>query len=359
MKITYKRIKPAFIYFKIVTIVFFFSLINCDLYSQYANKKVKSKYESYTDSLKQVEYNYVFPFLGQGAYKKGFDIPYPVGIMANYMWMRQGIIIDNLQLGLLTDNRDIPLTDVDFIEFGDNVNTSYTVNVRPDIWLFPFLNVYGIFGYGNSNTEVNLVKPINLQSIVNQNISTSGFGLLTAFGVGPVWVSVDANWTWNKPQLLDKAVNVNVLGLRMGHTFTFKQKPERNFAIWIGGMRAKMGSETVGQIKIADALGTEGAAKRDQIVNDYYDWRVQNYEDLNLAQKKVVRDLLDPIVESIESADGESIIRYSMDKQVKELWNGLIGVQFQLNKQWMFRSEAGIIGDRKSILASINYRFLL
>lgn len=49
------------------------------------------------------------------------------------MWMRQGIIIDNLQLGLKADKLDISLTGVDFIKFGDNTNTSYTVNVRPDL----------------------------------------------------------------------------------------------------------------------------------------------------------------------------------------------------------------------------------
>lgn len=46
-------------------------------------------------------------------------------------------------------------------------------------------------------------------------------------------------------------------------------------------------------------------------------------------------------------------------KQVKERWNGLIGMQYQYNKHWMLRTEGGIIGDRKSILLSINYRFLL
>jgi hypothetical protein len=36
----------------------------------------------------------------------------------------------------------------------------------------------------------------------------------------------------------------------------------------------------------------------------------------------------------------------------------LIGGQFQLNKRWMLRSEAGFLGSRKSFLLSLNYRFL-
>jgi len=326
------------------------------LRGQYANTKIKTKNESYTDSLKQVEYNYTFPILGQGAYKKGFDIPYPAGIMGNYMWLKQNIVIDNLQLGLKNDERDIPLTDVNFIQFGDNVNTSYSLNVRPDLWILPFLNVYGILGYGESNTEVNIVAPIEFLSIVDQSLNTAGFGVMGAGGIGPIWFSVDANWTWSKPALLDSPVLVNVLGLRMGHTFKFKNKPERNIALWAGAMSMKMSSETSGEIKLIDALPPDVWERKDEIVDNYYDW----YDnEATIPQKKVADQILTPIVEKIDEADGESIIRYGMDKQVEQQWNGTIGAQFQLNKRWMLRSEVGFIGNRKSILASLNYRFLL
>lgn len=324
--------------------------------AQYSNKKVSPKYQSYTDSLRHHEYEYVFPIFGQQTYRKGFDIPYPAGIMANYMWLKQGIVISNLQLGVKTTEKDIPLTPVDFIEFGENTNTSYTVNVRPDLWIFPFLNVYGIFGYGNSHTEVNLVSPVMLTSVVDQGITTYGFGLLGAFGIGPIWFSIDANFTWNKPELLEKAVPVNVLGIRAGHTFTFKKRPDRNFAVWIGTMRASMGAETVGEITLIDAIPPETWERRDEIVAEYDVW----YENLSAAKQQVVdKTAIPEVIDRLENSDGSTIVRYGMDKQVKEKWNGLIGVQFQLNKHWMARSEAGLIGDRKSILFSVNYRWLM
>lgn len=334
----------------------------CELSAQqYASKKVRSVHQAYTDSLKQIEYDYVFPILGQGAYQRGFDIPYPGGVMGNYMWMRQGIVIDNFQLGMQNQNNDIPLTPVDFIEFGQNTNTSYTVNVRPDIWIFPFLNVYGIFGYGNSHTEVNLVAPIELHSAVDQNIGTKGFGVMGAFGVGPVWFSVDANFTWNKPELLDKSVPVNVLGVRMGHTFVFTQKPYRNIGVWLGGMRAAMGASTIGQINLADALPPSSWERRDEIVDNYWGWynslNPNNPVDQRIIEK--VDEVLTPIIDALAEADGSAIIRYGMDKQTKQKWNGVVGMQFQFNKHWMLRTEAGVIGDRKSFLLSANYRFRL
>ena len=233
---------------------------------------------------------------------------------------------------------------------------SYAYNVRPDLWIFPFLNVYGIFGGGQSRTEVNLTTPFPLYSNVEQGLSTAGVGIMGAGGIGPVWFSVDANWTWSKPELLDKPVGVTVLGIRFGHTFKFKNKPERNIALWAGAMRMEMNSETSGEIQLIDALPPETWERRDEIVDNYYDW----YENDATPGQKIVADrVLTPIVERIEAADGDSIIRYGMDKQVQEKWNGTIGGQYQLNKRWMFRSEAGFIGNRKSFLVSVNYRFLL
>ncbi len=173
--------------------------------AQYATHKVSKKQKAYIDSLKQIDYNYIFPFLGQKTYRAGFDIPYPIGIMGNYMLMDQSLVFDNMQLGLKTDDVDIPLTDVDeFINFGENTNTSYSVNVRPDVWVFPFLNVYGILGYGRSKTSVQLVEPVPLNTTIEQNLRTAGFGVMGAFGIGSAWISLDGNWTWSKPELLDK-----------------------------------------------------------------------------------------------------------------------------------------------------------
>lgn len=325
-------------------------------YSQYSQKKTASRYEAYTDSLKQVEYKYIFPVFGQQVYSKGFDIPYPAGVMANFMWMRQNLVFENMQLGLLTDSLDIPLTPVGFIEFGDNTNTSWSINVRPDLWIFPFLNVYGIFGYGKSSTETVITAPVSFTTVVDQNIRTAGFGVLGAFGIGPIWLSVDANFTWSKPDLLEKAVLVNVVGIRAGHTFVFKNRPYRNIGVWVGAMFMSMDTETVGEIRLSEALPADVWDRADEIVESYNVW----YEGLSAPEQKIVDETPVPdIINKIDKADGSAVVRYGMDKQVRQKWNGTVGFQFQLNKHWMFRSEAGVIGNRKSILGSINYRFLI
>jgi hypothetical protein len=90
--------------------VLLFCILSQGTFAQYATKKVLKKKQAYTDSIKQVKYDYIFPALGQKVYKAGFDIPYPIGLMGNYIWLDQGVVIDNMQLGLKTDNQDIPIT---------------------------------------------------------------------------------------------------------------------------------------------------------------------------------------------------------------------------------------------------------
>ncbi|NOX46001.1 MAG: hypothetical protein GXO89_03365 [Chlorobi bacterium] len=63
-------------------------------------------------------------------------------------------------------------------------------------------------------------------------------------------------------------------------------------------------------------------------------------------------------MDNLEARNGESVVKYGIDKQVKDKWNMVVGAQFQLNKHWMLRSEVGFLASRTSYLLSLNYRFL-
>jgi hypothetical protein len=89
-------------------------------------------------------------------------------------------------------------------------------------------------------------------------------------------------------------------------------------------------------------------------VEDYNVW----YEGLDPLKQAIVDNTPVPaLIDALDQRDGSSIIHYGMDKSPVEEWNMVIGGQFQFNKRWMLRSEVGIVGDRKSFLASVNYRF--
>jgi hypothetical protein len=329
--------------------------------AQYSQVELSKKQQHYTDSLKKVVYNHTFPLLGQKAYKMGVDIPYPAGVMTNYFYANQGLIIENLQLGLETSNQNIPLTPIDFIGFSKNNLKAQTFMVRPDLWIFPFLDVYGIFGYGSSTTTVNINTPVILSSVVTQNVRTAGFGFTGAFGLGFFFLAADMNWTWNKPDKLDNPVPAQTLSFRLGHTFKFAEHPQKNIGIWVGALRARFGAGTVGEIKLSDALPPEVWQRKDEIVNEYYAW----YNGLNPSnpvdkiKMEKADQVLTPIIERISAADGSATVRYALDKRPGEEWNMIAGAQYQLNKRWVFRTEAGFLGDRTTFLLSANYRFFV
>ncbi len=329
--------------------------------AQYSSVQLSKKQQHYTDSLKKVVYHHTFPIWGQKAYRLGVDMPYPAGVMTNYFYANQGLIIENLQLGLQTNNQDIPLTPIDFIGFKNNSVKANTFNVRPDLWIFPFLDLYGIFGYGSSTTTVNIVTPVIMSSVVTQNVKTAGFGFTGAFGLGIFFFAADMNWTWNKPDKLDKPVPAQTLSFRLGHTFKFAEHPEKNIGIWAGALRAQFGAGTVGEIKLSDALPPEVWQKKDEIVNEYYAW-YNGLDPTNPVDKIKMQKadkVLTPIIERIGAADGSATVRYGLDKRPGQEWNMIAGGQYQLNKRWVFRTEAGFFGDRTTFLLSANYRFFV
>src|SRR6059058_1701974 len=110
-------------------------------YAQYTTDKVLGpKNQDLADSLKKMEYPYMLPIWGKKVVGKGFNIPKSAGISAQYLYQQSDILITDLAVGF----NNGPLHPLDqIIRFNSAVATSNGVNVRPDIWLFPFLNVYG------------------------------------------------------------------------------------------------------------------------------------------------------------------------------------------------------------------------
>ena len=306
------------------------------------------------DSASRV-YPYKLPILGKKAYENGFDIPKPVGFMLNYFTASQNIVIPEIAVGFSNGiTQDIPLTDIsDLIEFEEINAVAHSISVRPDVWIFPFLDVYGIFGKTFATTSVKISSPFQMNSIAKLEGISYGFGTTGAFGLGKYFVVLDGNWVWTSMSNFKDPVKSGVFSQRIGRSFKVGKNPESNVAFWAGGMRVKMGNYTQGTISLNDALPQEVWDRKDQAVAEYWVW----YDDLGPLEKATADKVLTPVVNKIDEADGSGTVEYRLLKEPKQEWNMIIGGQFQLNTAWQFRVEGGIIGDRKSLLLSTNYRF--
>ena len=77
---------------------------------------------------------------------------------------------------------------------------------------------------------------------------------------------------------------------------------------------------------------------------------------LQTGQFKLPVSLLTKVDGAISNTE-TATVQYSLDKRVKNMWNMVVGTQFQLNKHWMIRAEYGFLGSRSQFVGGLQYRF--
>lgn len=287
------------------------------------------------------DYRSIFPIWGRQAIERGFDLPRAFGIGFNAVYLVQNIDINNLQLSTDAD----PLESLDVVQFGTNTAKALSGTIRADLWVFPFLNVYGLAGPGQANTTVEVTSPVGFTSSVDQSATTYGLGLTGAMGIKRNWLSVDVNWTWSDLEKLSDPVQIRILGFRYGRAM--KLSGSKRLAFWIGTMHQKVELKTRGSIPFDEAVPPEFWDDMENIQNTPW------YASLTPAQQAVVDRFVERIL-----ASKSTTINYGIDKALSDPWNMLVGSQLSLSKNWEFRVEGGFIG-RWSILAGMNYRLKL
>lgn len=349
----------------------------------YSNKEVGRKNEALADSIKKSEYPYALPIWGAKATKLGFNLPYSAGFGVNYLWQRSQLVIDNLQVGFNYG----PMTNLDqVVRFDKAESEASGLNFRPDIWLFPFLNIYGILAKATPSTTVDYsiyipdesgtwTNVVSLNSKAEFQATTAGFGLTPTIGVGGGWFALDMNMTWSDiPELAEPAFAF-VFGPRLGKSFKFKQ-PDRTLAVWAGGFRLKLNTGTSGSLYFKDVFPVEGLqAKVDAgILNvSNIDTQVETWwgalspaeqlNPLNKAKYETANRAIDAASAFLGSMDAAlnddqyATVQYSLDKRPKDMWNFVLGTQYQHNKHWMLRFEYGFMGTRTQVIAGLQYRF--
>lgn len=361
-------------------------LVNLSTTAQvFSNKEVGKKNEELADSLKKSDYPYALPIWGEKVTKAGYSLPYSAGLSVQYFWQESAIIIDNLEVGF----NNGPMYNLDgIVRFDEAKAKAQAITARPDVWLFPFLDVYGIFGVSNASTDVNFgvwvpdstgveKEVLKAGTVVEFSTTTFGFGMTPTIGVAGGFLALDFNMAWTDVPQLTKPARSSVFGPRFGKNFKLKN-PERTIAVWAGGFRVGLRSGTEGSISLSEVFpdgGAEASAKIDEGIQKVGDAQQQvdawwngltdqeqnnpvneaKYETANAALGKAgqILSAADAAVNTIST----STVQYSMDKTIKDAWNFIVGSQFQYNKHLMIRCEVGFLGSRTQVMTGIQYRF--
>ena len=226
---------------------------------------------------------------------KDIKIPNKLGLGLSLYNQIQPYQIDTLQLG-------VPGLDPSLIEGLDVRNDTTSTHFRIDYWILPFLNVFGLIGNIEGQTEVNLQGsdiglPIQLDKLVVPTDGTVyGVGLVLAVG-GEKWFGAVA-YDYNETDLdvAESSVSAHVVTPKIGLHF-------KGGAVWAGAM-------------------------------------YQNIEERHVG----VFDL--PLV-------GE--IPFDVSLTGSEPWNYVIGGTAGLSKHFVLILQGGF-GTRKSALVTLEYR---
>ena len=349
----------------------------------FTNKPVGQKSEPLVDSLKSTPYPYALPIWGAKVTALGFDIPYSAGLGVNCLTQESALVIDNLMVGF----NNGPMYNIDeIVRIKDAIAGANAMNVRPDVWILPFLNVYGVLGKVKTSTEIDagiyLPDTTNAWSEVTSFATTAkfdgtvmGLGITPTIGVAGGWIALDMNFAWTDISSLDKPVKTFVFGPRFGKSFKLK-KPQSQIAVWAGGFRVAFSSETSGSLPLSDIFPlddiqgkVDGAImnveEKQQNVDEWWNdlSEAEQANPVNKAKYETANRVLNTAGEVLSGIDGAlndeqtATVQYSLDKSLKDAWNFVVGAQYQLNKHWMLRAEYGFLGSRKQFLTSLQYRF--
>lgn len=296
------------------------------------------------ENKKKQEYDHLFPLLGKKVAAKGIKLPLPLGIGVNYVFVNQPVAIPKIEINA-NDGQWLDLSDV--IEWKNVESTVHSIQVRPDLWVFPFLNVYGIAGAINSSTLVQLAEPIELTTSPKQWAGSAGWGVIVAFGVENFFLSLNYNMNWAWMELVEGSTLAQTFASRIGYNFTFNNGMA--LSLWTGSQGQFVQTGDKGYIQLSEAIGEPGDAN---IPGDIQStpW----YTDGPAAR----RALVDMIVDYNEGGGtgGDTKIGYAIEKDLEQKWNMLLGARWTISDRWFLTAEAGLI-KRWQAVVGLEFRY--
>ena len=315
---------------------------------QVSNLTISDAYQKYRDSLKETPYEWHLPILGNKVRKAGFDIPYPNGINVLYAYSRQDIVISDAFVGFDTDN----FIGIDGIARFQKIQAEVNgYSLRYDFWLLPFLNFYGILGGINSQTNIQLGLPIELEFNTDNNGTVVGWGTVVAGAIGPLIVQGDFTMAWTFMDNLNEPARTLVAGLRTGYLFRFRDKPERNIAFLVGGQYLGLNPFGSGVVDLEKLVGITPDGKS-RALEQLDQW----YAGLTDTEQQVLAPLYDGASRWL-SSDDPVTLNYRFKKALPYPVSLNIGINFQWNKRYSLLANYSFLGSRNQLVLGLNYRF--
>lgn len=333
----------------------FFALILLPLIGFQIRAKAQNvpTYSSKTDSALVADgYNNVLPLFGAKMQRANIVLPQPHGFAVNIYYGVQNVEVENLQVGLS------PFSPVEagvVFEVADFRQDAQTVNFKFDTWVLPFLNVNVMGGVSNIENEIKLDSKTNLTIDTKTSGSFIGVGGMLAGVMGNVYAAAEANAVYAYSDNMEGSDRTISSSLKVGPVFRFKDKPNRNLILWVGGLHTDLQQQTKGSYEARELFpGAQDDIDRTvSNLDSWYNGLDKADQDLYADEYTSVRNGLEYLSNGVETG----VVNYQYDKKLELPWNLVVGAQYQFSPAFQIHGEMQILGDRTAGLISFNYRF--
>ncbi|MCT6516812.1 hypothetical protein GY03_05920 [Proteus vulgaris] len=275
----------------------------------------------------------VLPIWGDEARARGYDLPEPFGASYSYMNLRQDIVVD--KIGFDASEWDA-MSEVVKVDVGHTREKSETHMLKLDSWVFPFMNVYGLYGYtkGTSKTVLNDVSmdfgiPMSLakDEIFELDFKgkTYGAGFTLAGGYNQFFGTFDLNYTKTNLDILDGDIKALVISPRVGYEFVFSPlisgQGNTKLQVWTGAMYQDITQRFRGDVS-----------------------------KLHLPGK------LNDMMNNPDFLEGIGNVKFDVEQHLAHKWNQTVGARLEVTRNFNVITELGF-NNRNSFFVSGEFRF--
>jgi hypothetical protein len=192
------------------------------------------------------------PLMADKVGKRGYELPLPYGISANFFILERELEVESVRVGI-----DRPPQSIDrFFSVAPKSSVS-NISLRFDAWLLPFLNLYGLAGFTQSESEIQItIKQPGPGLIFNTETDldgpTVGVGMTLAAGYKSYFLTLDTNYSFTDMDtdgVFDGEFKAMVASVRTGWHGKVGKAMMR---IWLGGTYWDIERNITGSIKLPD-----------------------------------------------------------------------------------------------------------
>ena len=271
------------------------------------------------------------PFFAQEVLDLGFELPKTFGFAVVPNVVQQDLLLKDLKVGI----NGSELVEMDFVQFGTSRAENSNIQLKADVWLFPFLNLYATYGkmQGSASAPI-AIKGKDLIEFLAGNCD----GIIS-------------------PQLCDKSFSViaepEYHGSNISIGFTLAMGWDRFFvALPVTYVITDLNilEDNVKALQVSPRIGISSDAGKWGTMSTFIG---VTYLDAEL-------DVAGSLVFDTSEIPGENDtteLDFIINQENADKMNLLIGFNWDVTKSWSFHSEAGFAGSRESFIASATYRF--